>query len=195
MPAVLTYKLKRACGNTRPWSMQCTNSFAIDQCGPLDCVLTPPATICVGPGNESVYCDTCKDRILPKYWRLQFTLGDGTVLGPVTIQMGTDNTSCGTDPDLRIACAAEYRFPKSDCPGPGLGDDPAYKFILVLVAMCHNPPVIRAGCIAGTLSSYTSDTDISVGDGCQQYLYFDYDGYVDPINPVRPHFEMWPILS
>lgn len=50
MTPIYTYKLARPCGNVRPFCRPCTNTFAIDQCGPTHCDASPPSQICMNVG-------------------------------------------------------------------------------------------------------------------------------------------------
>ena len=47
MTVIHKYKLKRPCGNIRPFCRTCTNTFAIDNCGPSGCASAPPGVVCV----------------------------------------------------------------------------------------------------------------------------------------------------
>ncbi len=59
MTPVYTYKLKRPCGNIRPFCRPCVNSFAIDVIGENDCEAQPPALICVASRIPNTECRGC----------------------------------------------------------------------------------------------------------------------------------------
>jgi hypothetical protein len=181
MSVALTYYLTSQCGNSRPFCGPCVNSFSVVDCKPK--CTAGPTVICLRPKipGQTSSCDTCKDKILPDYVAVitgvdipEYT--SATTLGPFVLRMGA---YCVFDlPDLK--CRG-YGGIDLGTVSDG-GDDVVHTLVGMELSLCTGSPVLtvvyrkenRLGLSYGGVRTYTyaTDTDVRVGDGCNQILTF-----------------------
>lgn len=151
MTPVYTYRLKRPCGNMRPFCRPCVNSFAIDAGFENECETQPPAVICLESrltdDSSLTECAVCKDDVAPTIYMAIATLPDTSTLGPYYL-IGSDCT---------------YASELFDLP-----DSPSQRLVLTITV----PTRLDWYCEPSGLHTYWADEDVTTGAGCLQVLTF-----------------------
>lgn len=82
---ILSYHMKRQCGNARPWKLHCPNAFKADDVSQFACRDQPPDIICSVPGlaGPRVICEVAEiDVILPAVLLASLDLHDCPCASP-----------------------------------------------------------------------------------------------------------------